>query len=190
MPREPFSLVPGSWRDLPVKGDQSKPRAGELLAGLIAFDEDGRALWPSADLEVSLRQHLRCPLSTLATRVDPLGLNVATAGAELTGTLGDLLLRDRTPSLDLLRALKDFAKREVTSSRASVPPDIALLLYYGSIIVARLRRGERISRLSDDDLRRGLNWAARQLWLDAHTRDLFFDGMAYLRAPRARWRNQ
>ena len=83
----------------------------------------------------------------------------------LTGTLAQLLLHDPSPSVAALRALKSFAKHEVNTPRATLPPDVALLLYYGAIIAARLRRNERISRLKDDDLRRGLNWAARQLWM-------------------------
>lgn len=173
-----------------MKSDNAQPRAGEFIASLLALDDEGRPLWPAAELQVALRKELARPLQDYAETLDRFGLPVAVREDALTGTLAQLLLHDPAPSVAALRALKSFAKHEVNTPRASLPPDVALLLYYGAIIAARLRRNERISRLKDDDLRRGLNWAARQLWIDPTTRDLFLQGLSHLRSPRSRWRHQ
>ena len=79
---------------------------------------------------------------------------------------------DPAPPVELLRKIKDFAKRH-TRGDAALPPEIATILYYVSIGLAMLRCDSRISELSDLALHQGFAWASEQAWLDGDCRALF-----------------
>lgn len=146
----------------------------DSLNRLIAFDAQGRALWPADELKSLLAQQLQSNLPDLAPGADPL-------------TLADLLHHPQPP-LDLLRRVKDFAKFNRFDAASPLPPEVALLLYYGTIAVALIRLNQRITHLSDEDLRDGLAWVLRQPWVDERTLCLFRDGLDHLRAGRHHWR--
>jgi len=131
----------------------------DALSELIAFDAQGRAIWPAKELAAMLSDH---PQIRLARE----------------------LLEDPTPSLEPLIALKDSAKRRPTES---FPPEVALLLYYGSIAAAMVRCGKRITRLRDDDLRNGFMWAIQQPWVPQSISDLFRQAISKL-SSGASWR--
>ncbi len=161
----------------------------EQLSRVIAFDTTDRAIWPAQELRTALRRQMGARL----THVFP-GPNrgeIASVLASLATppiqTFADLLSHPRPP-MDLLWMVKDLSKRARDSESIDPPPDVALLLYYASIILAMLRHAERISTLSDEELRHGFNWAVRQPWIDAELRDLFLDGLRFLRSARHRWR--
>jgi len=94
-------------------------------------------------------------------------------------TYRDLFQHPRPP-LDLLRLVKEFGKAQQAPSEAALPREIALALYYTSILVARVRLGERISSLSDAALRQATDWLLAQDWVDESTRELFRLGRAHL----------
>ena len=52
--------------------------------------------------------------------------------------------------------------------------------WYAAILVARMRCGERISKLTEDELREGIDWAKRQMWLEEDLRKLFEQGQVFL----------
>ena len=58
------------------------------------------------------------------------------------------------------------------------PPEVGTLLYYAAIVAARLRHGRRITGMTDEDLRNGIEWAMQLPWLDEATRDLFREGLS------------
>lgn len=114
-------------------------------------------MWPARELRAALDRELR-----------PLALAVA---GTVAVTFEDLL--EEPSPLAMLRTLKEAAKRKLGDREGDCPPDVALLLYYGSIAVALLRHGARISRLSDEKLRQGFGWAFSQRWLGEPMRRFF-----------------
>ena len=82
------------------------------------------------------------------------------------------LLADPMPPTDLLVQVKDFAKINREHSDSAFPREIATMLYYASIAVALVRRGERITSLDNSGLRQGLAWASDQSWADQATRKI------------------
>ena len=131
----------------------------DALSELIAFDAQGRAIWPAKELAAMLSDH---PQIRLARE----------------------LLEEPNPALEPLIALKDSAKRR---TRESFPPEVALLIYYGSIAAAMVRCGRRITRLRDDDLRHGFMWAIQQPWVPQSISDLFRQAISKL-SSGPRWR--
>jgi hypothetical protein len=163
-----------------------------VLSRLIAFDSDGRAVWPAEDLQKSLTHQLALsPFSEMAWQIAPEAahsLDYEEADEEPIRTFADLL-HHRRPPLGLLRLAKDFAKQHHDNSRSPIPPDVSLLMYYGSIVAAMIRWNQRITRLSDDDLRAGLNWVIRQPWVEGQLLSLFQEGLRFMRSPRREWRS-
>ena len=152
---------------------------GGALASM--FDAAGipARLWRSEDLSVVLRHQLAAPvvvdLSTLrgvgAEQVELLARGGA-ADPPIC-TFHDLLYHPRPP-VELLALAKRFAKlaRRAHGSIA-MPAEVAGVLYFASIFVAQTRCGVRISNLSDEHLREGVQWVLGQPWIDRATRALF-----------------
>jgi hypothetical protein len=117
-----------------------------VLTELIAFDSDGRAVWPAQQLRRALRDQLSSSL-TMAMIDGELVEHLAAAADPPLATFEELL-HHRHPPLDLLYLVKYYAKLilhdspggvHVSADHSSSPPDVALLLYYGSIAAALLR---------------------------------------------------
>jgi hypothetical protein len=101
------------------------------------------------------------------------------AGAAARMSFGQLL-HDPNPPLPMLELTHKFAKACRGNPDGPLPPEVATVLYYAAITVARLRCGRRISRLDDGALHEGLRWALEQEWLDDGTRSIFKEGREYL----------
>lgn len=166
--------------------DRFQQRQTGTLSELIAFDSNDRAVWPVQQLRRALHDHLRSSLTAVVLDRDLVN-SLSSATGPSVATFRELL-HHAQPPLDLLYLVKDYAKLIREDPRSHVPPDVAILLYYGCIAVALLRHGRRISSLSDDDLRCGFNWAVRQNWIDDPTRCLFLDALTSLRSSLLRWR--
>ena len=142
----------------------------DALSELIAFDAQGRAIWPARELAEKLEE----PLSKLGGDFFSKDENLSVRQ----------LLEDANPPIDLLTAAKNLSKRR---PRDLFPPEMALLLYYGSIAAAMVRSGQRISKLRDDDLRNGFTWAVKQPWVPESVCELFRKGLSKLGAGQ-KWR--
>lgn len=162
----------------------------DVLSHVIAFDSDGRAVWPAEDLQAMLHLLMRAPLeSTLSP--DPYRRNAIVSVMECARPVPRTfkeLFGHRQPPIELLQMTKDFAKRSRNSSSSPLAPEVCLLLYYCAIAAALVHAGQRITKLPTDELRNGLNWLARQPWIDAQTRELAMAGLAYIRQGRHLWR--
>jgi hypothetical protein len=82
------------------------------------------------------------------------------------------LFHHSAPPVELLELVKSFAKANLDHPESALPGEIASALYYLSIAAALVRLDQRITRLSDADLARGLQWAGEQVWLDDATKEL------------------
>jgi hypothetical protein len=190
--RLPISLpyfVMDCWYviDTLMKNDPST--SSQDLSQLIAFDAEGRAVCPSQELHRSIMayQFAQSPILGLLKTAPRLVHQCRVNGGESIRTFADLF-HHRRPPLELLRWAKDFAKGQYDDRNSPMPPDVLLLVYYGSIVVAMMRYNRRITRLEEDDLRSGFNWAVRQPWIDHPTFELFQEGLRFLRSPRRQWR--
>lgn len=156
----------------PTTLERSLPRQ---LESLLALDAQP-AGWGSADLAGLLRHQLSVPLRGELSR---LGLSPPKCSSTSGGHPGDSrptfadVLTAPSPPLDLLGLVKEFGKVCDQDGDYPLPAQVAAVLYYAAVAAARVRQGKRISRLSDSELRGGVEWALRQSWMDPRLRPLF-----------------
>jgi len=136
-----------------ASGDRPMQWRPEELAGMLGHQ-----------LAASIRGDLEDMPGGVAGRYD----NVLTREM----TFGELLGSPHPPA-ELLRAIKDFAKRASSAESGALPVELAAVLYYASIACARLRCDEAISGLDSQALEYGANWAMSQPWVDASLLALF-----------------
>jgi len=86
-------------------------------------------------------------------------------------TFGDLLAHPHPP-IELLEAVKVYAKGSARDADRPLPAPIATVLYYLVIIAAQRRCGRRITGLTEAELAAGVEWALAQEWLGEGPRKL------------------
>jgi hypothetical protein len=87
------------------------------------------------------------------------------------------LFHHPAPPIELLRSVKDFAKANRNHPARALPNEIATLLYFASIAVARTRCGRRITSLGEKEILAGIAWALAQDWVDSRTKSLLREGV-------------
>jgi hypothetical protein len=158
------------------------PRLAEMLA--LDGARPGR-VWRADDLAAVLRHQLDAPLEFDLGDLSEEYANLAPPGEpgslHWRVTFGQLLHHARPP-LPLVERAKRFAKACRNHPDGPLPVEVATVLYFACIVVARLRcdGGPRISALDDPALVEGLCWALAQPWLDQRTRELFVGGVEHL----------
>ena len=134
---------------------------------------EGVDRWRPDEMAAILRHQLSSQLEADLAAADRAGL------APSPMTFGELLHHLRPP-VALLERVKHFAKASKAKSTGPLPPQVATLLYFASIVAARLRCDARISGLDDDAILKGTQWALAQSWIDPPTRTLFEEAVAKL----------
>jgi len=154
--------------------DSRDPRS---LARLLNIDERSEERWSVDELGQILRHQLSAPLLfDLASITDSSpDLEIAASDGGQPTNFGELF-RHPHPPKELLELVKDFAKTSDQRETCPLPAEISTVLYYASILSARLRLNEQISSLSPDSFRNGIRWALNQPWLGP-LRELFVEGM-------------
>lgn len=133
-------------------------------------------VWSDRDLSAILRFRLACPLAS----------SVATAstggGSEETPDPGRHTLRDlltsTTPDLELLRAVRDYAKQTRSQAGGALPNVVATVLYYAAIAAALVRCDRKITSLSDQAMRDGFRWSAARPWIAVSVRTILETAIA------------
>jgi DNA-directed RNA polymerase specialized sigma24 family protein len=174
------------WRPTPevsLSTGQSRASDTRLLARLMQLGARGRRDLQPEELAEALSHQLAAPVRFDLGGFDadlarPVHGAVRGTGLPLS-TFADLL-HHAAPPLALLELTRHFAKDQREAPDASLSPEVATVLYYAAILVARLRHGERISHLDEAALSRGAAWAVAQTWVDERTRGLFRDGLRHL----------
>jgi hypothetical protein len=151
----------------------SEPRR---LASMLGEHWDVEENWGLDEMQAILRHQLAAPINSELT----VGSAAAIAGWTRSGgrfpmTFAELL-QCEDPPVCLLKLVKDYAKGRLADRGRLFPREIASALYFASVVVARTRCGESISRLSDSEIMKGVGWLLEQPWLDARTRRLMLEG--------------
>jgi hypothetical protein len=81
------------------------------------------------------------------------------------------VLQDPLPSIHFLLKVKEFAKECLRDPNSCLPRPTAAAIYYLAIGTALWRLNLRISDLSDEEMRRGFDWALTRQWLDPQSRE-------------------
>lgn len=151
-----------------------------MLSDFLEPDELGKRIWRPEELGAVLSHQLSAPVEFDLGRLDARLAN----RLRLAGAAKGLLLRSfndlfqhQCPPLELLLLVKDFAKRHIAHPASPLPPEISRVLYFVSISAALARCGRRITRLDDARLRRGIEWAMAQPWVDDRTKGLLSQGL-------------
>ena len=158
--------------------DYSEAALHSSPKGLAALLNSGSAtarLWRPQELAAIFRHQLSATVLVDLGRFD---VGTAAKLRGLTESQGLLLksfselFQHPTPPVELLTLAKDFAKANMNHPESALPREIATAIYYLSIAAARVRLGERISKLPDADLRRGFSWVCFQDWIDPESKAL------------------
>jgi hypothetical protein len=161
------------------------PRLAEMLA--LDGARPGR-VWRAEELSAVLRHQLDAPLEfdlgDLSEEYAQLAPPGETGSLHWRVTFGQLLHHARPP-LPLVERAKRFAKACRNHPDGPLPVEVATVLYFALIVVARLRcdGAPRISALDDAALVAGVQWALAQEWLDERTRALFVGLVERLNRP-------
>jgi hypothetical protein len=157
-----------------------------LLSELLDPSQLGKRIWRASELEAILKHQMSAPvgfdLGDMETGRAKTLRTVSAAEGLLLQSFKNLFSHP-CPPVELLVLTKDFAKRHWGHPESLLPAEIAKVLYLASIVVAMLRCHRRITSLKDRALKKGLEWAIGQQWLDEPTRSLFREGLAALGGP-------
>lgn len=142
----------------------------ELLKETTHPDSD----WAEAEYGALVRHQLNTPLMKDLAAFD------ANAAEMLkhtpVKTFGELL-RHSDPPVEVLRLIRDFAKRLKRHAAEPYPEDVATVLYMACIAAAETRAGVNITRMSETDRTGGYRWALSLSWLPDELRELFTDAV-------------
>ncbi|MDH3584325.1 MAG: hypothetical protein OER86_08935, partial [Phycisphaerae bacterium] len=132
--------------------------------------------WQEDEFQAVLQGQMLAPLELELGTVDPVAWSshfraLARAASPPIETLLDLFLHD-DPPLDLLVAVKDYAKGLYHDDPSPLPREVAAVLYFASLAVAGRHHDRKITDLDDAAVRRGTAWASTQDWVDDTTRRL------------------
>jgi len=165
--------------------EKTGPKAFDSTDDVELSPQSTARQWSADELRVILKHQLQSPAqfdlgNMPAIRRDGLRM-LSQAEGLLLKSFADLLHHPRPP-IELLEELRKFAKANIAHPNGALPVPICHVLYYGSIVAARIRCGRQISQLTDAELRDGLEKLLRQSWLDQPTRALLSEGLEFLRS--------
>jgi hypothetical protein len=97
--------------------------------------------------------------------------SLCSAQGMLVNSLNSLIHHPHPP-LEALKLAKDFAKACTKQADGPIPQPVAQVIYYALIASALLRRRERISALTTEELERGFQWVLSLAWVTGEMRKL------------------
>jgi len=164
--------------DVPRRFIGSRPDA---VAQMLGFDPDVESLWRPDELKDLLNHQLAQRLSELdlnLSRDEKRGVWSRASIAPLD-TLGEAF-NHPSPGVELLIAVKNYGRQRVHRPQATLPQEIASVVYFAAIATALARHGARISSSDDGLLRWGMQRVLENDWLTAPLRELFEDALSRL----------
>ena len=150
------------------------------LAHMLSCDTRTEHPWNPDELAAILRHQLSLSPEIDLYEDDQSGKSPADDATPATVRFADYweLLTDSSPPLPMLRRMKKLAKSAVRHPDSPLPEEVATTLYFAAIAAALVHCQRRISRLNDDGLQWGFQWALDQPWLDDNLRSLFRHGLS------------
>jgi hypothetical protein len=162
-----------------MRKDDIRQTDDASLARLMDFARRDDPVWSAQELGAILRHQLQAPLTS---DLDVTENEALAASIDLCArsdppirTFGELLFHPRPP-VELLEAVKQFAKSCRVGTAAAMPDEIATMLYILSIVAAMTKCDRRISKMDTIALQHCLTWGLEQTWLDEPTRQLLERG--------------
>ena len=146
-----------------------------LLARLLTVTAGSDAGWGDDDLGDILTHQLRMPLLAPSGALASGPSSRSGSGSQVNFVTFAEVLGDPTPELPLLERIKEFAKDCRMNPDSTLPAEVAMILYFGGIVAARLRCGATITSMDDDALRNGVHWVLNRSWLEHGLRPLFME---------------
>ena len=160
------------FADVVLRGDTHR------LARLLVEDLEERDNWFRNELGAMLAHQLGAPVESELCGQSGDGPGIDSVADASRLTFRDVLFSQATSVAWLLR-VKEYAKARLVRKDACFPAELARVLYFGSVLAAWQRFGERITSLTDAECRIGADWVIQQDWVEQEVRDWF-------RAARAR----
>jgi hypothetical protein len=158
----------------------------ERLAAVLGLGDSAQRVWGPEELGAVFEHQMRAPVSVdlgaMDARVSAKLRMLTDAQGLMLKSFADLFEHPHPP-LELLRSVKDFGKLNRDQPESLLPNEVAAALYYLSIAAALARLGERISSLSDSELRQGFDWTLAQPWISGARRKLVEDAQRRLPGP-------
>ena len=151
---------------------------GSLVRDFLdAADDDVGGCWEASELRAVFTHQWLAPLAVdLGDYGSALGASVSAGDGPRLRSFADLMLHERPP-LVLLNLTKEFAKRNLYSTRSAIPTDIARVLYLVSIAAALRCYRKRISTLGVGALCEGLRWALAREWVHEDATQVLREGL-------------
>ena len=138
------------------------------LAGLLAFDEAGAALWKPEEMKAMWQHQLAAQVEVDLSSVKSAAARELkesdAAQAFLSKSFRDLLDHPQPP-IELLKLTKEFTKQTLRHCEDAQLKEVARALYYASYAAGLSKCGKRIGTLENDELRQGFSWALRLSWV-------------------------
>lgn len=158
------------------KEDAREAKALYTMLNVVGTSESN---WLPSDLSDMLRQQLEVPLAIdLVPVVDHAEATISTLNHQISSppaNFGEALLSP-SPSVEMLNLIKDFAKSLQADPANQIPVELLKVIYFASIIAARVHAGVAITRLTDTELANGCSWCLRRSWLTDPLQNLFEEG--------------
>jgi hypothetical protein len=153
------------------------------LAAFLAAGEEHARLWQPEELGAIFRHQMSAPIMVDLGGIDPATAarlkTLTSAQNLLLKSFHDLFLHP-VPPVELLTLTKDFAKGNMEHPDSALPNEVAAVLYYASIAAAYVRLDQKISSLSDTELKRGLSWARALPWVGESVQKLLDEALRKL----------
>ena len=163
--------------------EESKSSDVRMLRALLDPDLARRRVWHAEDLEAILQHQWDAPLQADLGELPPTEAQDLRLLCEAHGLLlksyGDLFGHSMPP-LEILRPIKEYAKRNMACPDEGLPLEIAELLYVLSVVVARLRHNARITGQKDETVCKNIESVLGQPWITSPVADLLREGLRAL----------
>ena len=157
----------------------SDPHQLASLLDVESVASDVSNAWLPEELASILRHQLAVPLADdMGDRVLSLDRELESAGKYhgLASQTYGRLVREPDPPIEALHLVKQFAKSGRAQRGALLPPEVATVLYYISIIVAQDRCDARITSLGDATVAEGRRWMLAQPWISGEIKAMISGG--------------
>lgn len=154
-----------------------------FMSDLLDLDETTNRAWLPDEVGAVLRHQLNAPIEFDLSELDDISSDRVARLAAAHGLLVKSFLdvfQHQNPPVELLILTKQFAKRHSQARRSPLPKQVAMVLYYLSILTARVRLGQHISSLDDKRLCAGIERILKEGWVDETTKALLANGLEVL----------